>query len=414
MDKLTRIAWREYYATVRTKAFILSVVLLPAIVVAGVYGTQYAEKLASSEKVPDRTLAVVDHTGRLYEPLAAIVDAWNQNKPNQRFLLEQVPAEPDDTAALRQRVNQGEIYAYIILPADVIAGEGQVEIARRDKQLDAGRRMETFINGAVSMVRFQDLEIDPVKVAAARREVTILEVDPATAQARKSNIVARLLTPFAFMFLLFMGTFGISQGLLTSLIEEKSNRVIEVLLSAVSPMQLMVGKILGNAAVGATLLIVWGSVGYYGAQRFHVPELVGTQQLVLALMYFLPGFLFMAALLAGVGSMCNELKDAQGMMFPVSIITIIPMIFWFYLAQYPQSAVSIALSYVPPITPLVMILRICADPDTPLWQIVTTLALLWVCVLGMFWAAAKVFRLGVLMYGKAPTLPEIIRAVRMS
>ena len=414
MDKLVRVAWREYYATVRTKAFVLSVVLLPAIVVAGVFGTQYAEKLAAREKIPDRKLAVVDHTGRLHEPLAALVDAWNQSKPNQRFLLEQVPVEPDSTTALRQRVNQGELYAYIILPANVLAGDGKVELARRDKQLDAGRRMENFINGAVSMVRFQDLEIDPVKVAAARREVTILEVDPATAQTRQSNVLARLLTPFAFMFLLFMGTFGISQGLLTSLIEEKSNRVIEVLLSAVSPMQLMGGKIVGNAAVGLTLLVVWGGVGYYSAQRLHVGELVGAQQLVLALLYFLPGFLFMAALLAGVGSMCNELKDAQGMMFPVSILTMIPMIFWFYLAQYPQSAVSVALSYIPPITPLVMILRICADPDTPVWQIVTTLALLWICVLGMFWAAAKVFRLGVLMYGKAPTLPELVRVVRMS
>jgi ABC-2 type transport system permease protein len=214
------------------------------------------------------------------------------------------------------------------------------------------------------------------------------------------------------MFLLFMGTFTISQGLLTTVIEEKSSRVVEVLLSAVSPLQLLSGKILGMAGVGFFLLIVWGGVGFVAAQKYNVGELVNAYRLWMSFLYFVPGFLLMAALLAAIGSACNELKEAQSMVFPLSLITLIPMIFWFYIAEHPESIVSVVLSYVPPITPFVMILRICADPHTPVWQIVSTLVVLWVSVAATMWAAGKVFRVGVLMYGKPPSLRELVRWVQ--
>jgi len=102
------------------------------------------------------------------------------------------------------------------------------------------------------------------------------------------------------------------------------------------------------------------------------------------------------------------------MVFPISILTIIPMLFWFYISEHPASALSVALSYVPPITPFVMILRVCADPGTPLWQVISTLAVLWASVVVAMWAAAKVFRVGVLMYGKPPTVRELLRWVRYS
>ena len=118
--------------------------------------------------------------------------------------------------------------------------------------------------------------------------------------------------------------------------------------------------------MGFLLLTVWGSVGFGSAQQYHVADLVTRYRLTIAALYFVPGFLLLSALLAAIGSACNELKDAQSMVFPLSLLTIIPMIFWFYISQSPASTVSIALSFVPPIAPFIMILRICSDPDTPL------------------------------------------------
>ena len=237
-------------------------------------------------------------------------------------------------------------------------------------------------------------------------------MDVASGRETTGNEVTRFLAPFEFMFLLFMGTMTISQGLLTSVIEEKSSRVVEVLLSAVSPTQLMAGKILGMVAVGAVLLTIWGGVGYGGAQARDVGYLVTPHRLTYMVLYFVPGFLLTSAFLAAVGAACNSIKEAQSMAAPLTLLTIVPMMLWWAITLNPTSTLSIVLSYIPPITPFVMILRICADSETPLVQVISTLLLLWLAVLVTIWGAGKIFRVGVLMYGKPPSLKELFRWLR--
>ncbi len=141
-------------------------------------------------------------------------------------------------------------------------------------------------------------------------------------------------------------------------------------------------------------------------------DLVRGYRIVVALLYFVPGYLLMAALMAGIGSACNDLKEAQSMIFPLSLLTMIAMIFGFYFLEHPNSPWSVLLSHIPLITPFVMVLRVCADPDTPVWQIVTTLGVLWLSVLLAIRAAGKIFRVGVLMYGKPPSPRELLRWLR--
>jgi len=356
---------------------------------------------------------VLDETGVVYPECATQGERWNLNRPNQRLEPELAPTGADLTA-LRARVKPEDLYACLQIPADVVDGDGKVQLVRRDSHLETGRRLTDMINEAVAAVRLRERGMDPAELAVLRRPVRVESIDPQSGHLVTTNDTARYLMPFAFMFLLFMGTFGISQGLLTSLIEEKSSRVIEVLLSAVSPTQLMAGKILGAVLVGAVLLGLWSACGYYGAQRYGALELLSAYRLGVAVLYFVPGFLLISAILAAIGSACNELKDAQSMVFPLSLLTLIPMLFWFYIVESPNSVISLALSFVPPITPFIMILRICADPDTPAWQIAATLVVLWGSVLVAIWAAGKVFRVGVLMYGKPPSVRELLRWVRYS
>ncbi len=412
MPKLVAVAWREFLATIRTKAFVLSVLLMPGLIIVSALGAGWAQQIGQAEQLPLRRLAVLDQTAVVFDYLAARVAAHNAERPQQPIELVPLDSAAADEDALRARVLTGDLYGYLVLAPDAVEGDGGCILARRDSQFEAGRRIGTMINEAVVAARLQRAGLDAAQLASLQRPVPLRSIDPKSAQPVRADEVARMLTPYAFMFLLFVGTFAISQGLLTSLIEEKSSRVVEVLLSAVSPTQLMAGKILGTVLVGFVLLSIWGGVGVLAAHSYNVGELITGYRVTLALLYFVPGFLLISSLLAAVGSACNELKDAQGMVFPLSVITIIPMIFGPYFVEFPASALSVALSYVPPITPFIMVLRICADPDTPAWQIVTTLALLWASVGLTVWAAGKVFRTGVLMYGKPPSLRELLHWVR--
>ncbi len=417
--KVWQIAWREFLETVRTKAFFLTTILLPAVIIGLIYGSELVMDVASESQKQSRKIAIIDETGVLEAELIKRFAAHNAANPNSTF--EVVDPNTDDPNVLAQQIEAGELYAYLELPAGALDFPADPNeptgplLARKDAQLTATRQVRNVVRQAFAVARLQmaDPPIDPNAVLAIQASAPGLRsLDVGTGEESTGNMVAQLMTPFAFMFLMFMGTFGISQSLLTSLIEEKSTRVVEVLLSAVSPLQLMAGKILGLVGVGLLLLTIWGATAYLGARSQDMAYLVTEMNLFYALIYFIPGFLMFAALLGGIGAACNTLKEAQSMTFPVSLVTIIPMILWFPLVEHPQSPLSVSLSFVPLITPFVMILRLSADPGTPLWQILATQALLWVTVVAMIWLAAKIFRVGVLMYGKPPTLRELGRWLR--
>ncbi|MGE0478916.1 MAG: ABC transporter permease [Phycisphaerae bacterium] len=412
MSKILTVATREFVETVRTRAFFLSVVLMPLMIMLGIFGTRWVGDISKSEKLPTRTLAVFDGHGELLPRFEQAVEAWNTENPNRIFAVERLADAADAVDDARRRILAGALYAYIVIPREAVDAVAPCTVARQDQQLETGRRIEQFAYESIVAVRFAASELDRARVQQLQRPVPMQTVDLQTGQKRKDDMMVRVLTPFAFMFMLVMATFGISQGLLTSVIEEKSSRVVEVLLSAISPTQLMAGKILGMVLVGLLLLTVWGFAGFYGARAQQMGHLVTGGRLVYVALYFVPGFLLSAALLAAIGSAVNELKEAQSLSFPISLLTMIPMIFWFYITEHPSSWISVALSYVPPITPFVMILRLCADPETPVWQVVTTLLTLWLAVLVAIWAAGKIFRVGVLMYGKPPSIGELIKWVQ--
>lgn len=411
MNKTIIVAIREFLEVVKTRAFFISVVIVPLVVVALIFGGQSVGKILEGQEQPPRHLALIDETGLLREPLTAQVEAYNTANPNQRFVLAQTGKTREE---LDQEVISGALYGYLHVPADAIQSDAPVELVRRDQQFTAGRHIRRMLNSAMQAVRFQQVDppLDPAHVAHLQRPVPVELVDAGTGAPATDSEELALLTPFVAMFLLFMGIMQISYGLLTSVLEEKSSRVMEVLLSAVTPLQLMAGKIIGMVCVGVLLLVVWGGVGYALAQSRGYGHLVSIDLLLSAGLYFVPGFLFFAAILAAIGSACNTLKEAQALASPITILNIVPMLLWLPISQNPNAPFSVVLSFIPPITPFVMIVRVCAEPQIPLWQLVGTQAVLWVSVLITIWAAAKIFRVGVLMYGKPPTLTELMRWVR--
>jgi len=432
MGKIVTVAVREFIETIKTKTFFITSVILPLLMLALIFGSRGIAELAEKEEVPTKHFAVVDQTDAVFDALQRFVEEGNQRYPQRKFAVQRVTGADAVVETLRERAAGGDIYAYLVIPPETIApaesaeappasdpaaasaDAAQCEFGRKDSNPEVSERLRYLLNQAIVEVRFEqaDPPIDLERVRKLQEPVRFRDIDVKTGQETTGGEMIRFMTPFAFMFLLFMGTMTISQGLLTSVIEEKSSRVVEVLLSAVSPTQLMAGKILGMVCVGAILMMIWGIVGYGGAHARGMGYLVTPYRLTYVVLYFIPGFLLISAFLAAVGAACNTIKEAQSLAAPLTILTIVPIMLWWLIMLNPSSILSIVLSYIPPITPFVMILRVCADPEIPIIEVIATLLLLWLSVLLTIWMAGKIFRVGVLMYGKPPSPKELLRWLR--
>ena len=220
----------------------------------------------------------------------------------------------------------------------------------------------------------------------------------------------RYLGPFAFVFLLFMGVFMGAQLLMRGIIEERSNRVIEVLLSVVNYNELMAGKIIGLAGLGITQSFLYLFVISIVSQYFGV-SIVNTYMILLFVAYFILGYLWWAALFMAIGSLFDSEQDAQQAVSFVSIFAIVPLMLWTLVIQSPNSTLVIVLTYIPAFTPYIMIMKLAVHAASPL-QVGSTLLVMLAAVYYTMRIAGKVFRTAVLMYGKRITLPEILRWIR--
>jgi ABC-2 type transport system permease protein len=225
---------------------------------------------------------------------------------------------------------------------------------------------------------------------------------------------------FMFVLVLFMTLLLYGIATMRGILEEKSSRVMEVLLGSVSPDELMSGKILGIGLVGLTQVAIYavtaGLVRIYLATHAN-PDMAGALssftagKMAFFLVFFLLGYFMYTALFACIGAVCNSEQEAQNLQSPVQMCLMLPMMATIFFVGQPDSTISVIVSLIPLFTPMVMFMRICVQTP-PAWQIALSIALTLGATLLVFRGAAKVFRIGILMYGKRPTIPEILRWAR--
>jgi ABC-2 type transport system permease protein len=314
------------------------------------------------------------------------------------------------------KLRQHQLDIYVALEGDLVEASGQVRLYTyrpKPTQMDAVWTVESLFRSAIEDYRCQAKGLDQEQLRRIRNvAVQQVELGSDSGEERVQNQgdrVARMMVPFAFMYLIFMGIAGMGQHMLSSIIEEKNSRIVEVLLSVVSPFELMAGKILGLAGIGLTVTAVWGLVAYGAARQQGFEIEIGASLIAYFLVYYILGFILFCAMLSGVGSICNTIKESQSLMMPVMLLLVIPLMFWMPLAQDPNGVMAKVLSFLPPASPMVMILRLSSGADIWSVEIVASILLLAASVVGAIWAAAKVFRTGVLMYGKRPGLREVAR-----
>ena len=473
MKKVLYIAKREFLTTVLTRGFLIGLLVVPLMILF--MATVFPRLIRNAEKAPRVVgdVAIIDPTGQVAGPLRKYLEpeaiaerrgdlieqadeampealeavggerVADQQRQAMEIVLGKVPdldvVDLDPTAGLEDeklpirdyKMEDGEAggrLALVVIDANaVLASEdlgngdsayGSYDLFIADKlddriedEIRDGLR-EAIVDARVGARGFDRGDISRLMKVERKASVAIGEEGEKT--TGKAEKIARLLLPIGFMVLLMMSVLTSGQQLMTNTIEEKSSRVVEVLLSAVSPMELMTGKIIGQLGVGLLILVLYGSVGIAGLIVSSMFGVIEISLLFYAVLFFLLAYFMIASGMAAIGSAVNEVREAQTLMMPVILTIMVPYMLWLPISRDPNSTLATVLSFVPPINPFVMMLRLTSSTPPPAWQVWLSIL---VGVVGVYVAlqfAAKVFRIGVLMYGKPPNFKTLIKWIRMA
>ena len=423
MHKIWAVVRREYTERVRKKSFWITTLLLPLLMV-GLLFIPFA--LIGLDTGEQRTIAVVDATRRVAGSFRETLEEDKLKSGEPRYRVEIVSLGDGVEATrtgLESRVADGDLYGVVTIGADLSDGDSFAFYSRNVGDIIALKTIQRALREAVIGVRLEQSEL-----ALAREELDriIAPVRLETFQVSESGETTKkgfdqtYLGTFAFVMILYISLLLYGIAVMRGILEEKSNRIMEVLLGSLSPEQLMTGKILGIGLVGLTQMAVYATTA--GVLRLVVvaaqfgagwTSALSIQNMVFFVIFFLLGYFMYTALFAAVGSVCNSEQEAQNLQGPLIMCLVIPMASTFFFVAKPDSTIAVVVSLIPMFTPMVMFMRICVLTP-PAWQIALSILIMLLTIWLLFKAVARVFRIGILMYGKRPTLLEIWRWARSS
>lgn len=444
MNKIFTIANREYWAIVGTKAFLVSLAIMPLMMFGGLIAMRFLQDRGG---IDEKRIAVADHSQLFFEILKQNAEAHNQaieslNDPGAknagnsqeaesegsgspqgvkgtRIVLERIaPEEMNDEMRLKLsgRVRQQELSAFLEIPAEVI-DTSSAELFSEDTGFSfLSGWLGGILNERAKSIRFEKLGLDPATVQQAiqpirLRSLGLVEVssDGVVQAAEEKNPIQGLVLPLVFMMLMFMVVFMSAQPMLESVLEEKSQRIAEVLLGSVSPSQLMFGKLIGSVAGSLTIVVVYFLGATIFAYQKGYAELIPLEIIPWFIAFQILGVMFYAAIFMAVGASVSQLKEAQSMLLPAWMLLMCPMFVWFMIVQEPNGKMAFWLSMFPPATSTTMVLRMATGVTIPLWQPLVGVLILVLSTAICVILAGRIFRIGILWQGKTPKLTEIVR-----
>jgi ABC-2 type transport system permease protein len=411
--KLWAIVKREYVERVRSKAFVVGTILGPLLMTAMIL----VPALAARSKGKPLRLSVIQANGELGP---AIEKALAAQTSDGRARFNVVPASEigRTEADFKQAVIEQRLDGYLALPEDAVDKAAASYYGRNVSNFGELRSIQEAANGVLVGRRLEDAGLDAGRVKDLTRDLDMKRIRLSETGEREDRGAAMFLA-LVLLMILYVSILVWGQAVLSSVIEEKTSRVVEVMAAGVPSTTLLLGKLVGVGGAGLTQFLVWSlsllavslfSAGAIGG--FAMPEITPLM-LVSFVLFFLLGYFFYSALYAAIGSAVNTVQEAQGLVFPVMLPIILAMVCWPAVLQAPDGPLAFTVSMIPGMSPLIMFLRIVVQTP-PMWQILLSMALLVLGILGVVWFAARVYRVGILMYGKRPTFPEILRWVRHS
>ena len=429
MSKIGLIVSREFNQRVRKKSFILTTILTPLLLVGLMVAPALVMQLRSDQV---KRIAVVDRSGIVGDKL--------QGDRETVFV-------PADRSEERLREDKDEFYGYLVIGPDVLADPSDVRLYTHEAStLDLEGAIAERIGQILEAEKLKAYAIDdlPQIMQSVKTDVTLqaFRIDEAGGD-RASSSVLSMVAAYVFGFLIYMFVFMYGAMVMQGVVEEKSSKVLEIIVSSVKPFELMLGKILGIASVAVVQFLIWVAVvlvlGTAAVQVLAGDALAQSAALAgqmpsgmdadtlsalrgvtdfgfLArmfggfLVYFVGGYLLYAAMFAAIGSAVDNVQDTQQLQLPVTIPMIFALIVMMNVMREPNSSLAVWCSIIPLTSPIIMMARM--PYGVPLWQIVLSVGLLYASFVAMVWTAGKIYRVGIFMYGKKPGFKELYKWMR--
>jgi ABC-type Na+ efflux pump permease subunit len=427
MNRILIVATSEFLMLVKTKFFIIGILMMPVLVGASIAFQVFAAKRVDRE---DRAFAVIDRTGAFYAALASAADEHNRKAGSgptatgPHFLPSEVSlggqSIDDIKLNLSNRVKAKDLFAFVVIPATVVDADAKAEPIEYYTETPSYDPLPTWLEqklGAqITERRFAQASIDSKLVEKLNRPVEVSKLglvernaNGSVKQAKKVNAIATFGVPFGLMYLLFIAVMSSAPQLLNAVIEEKMSRISEVLVASVTPFQLMMGKLAGTAVVSVVLALVYLGGGTYALISAGQVDLINPVLFAWFILFLLCAVLMFGSIFIAIGAASSDLKDAQGMMQPAMIIVMLPIFVAPVILRAPDSSLAVWTSFFPTATPFLMLIRLAMTPGPPLWQVLLSVVLMLATSCFLVWAAGRIFRVGLLMQGKGATVAEMWR-----
>ena len=447
MRKILLVAKRDFLATVTTKGFIIAI-MVPVVTFAAII---LAFPRMMNNRVPTVTgkVAVIDQTGHITQGIRRYLDPQAMAERRDASFtraIESGPMRGAPVGADAQRAALGELPQFAVGESPLAALDEQKEQLKHDapsRQLavlvihpnaviadDEGvfgaydlfvrRNLDNRVQNEIRNAATEAIVEARVRAAGLDRQ----RIDALTKVARPPSVTVTAsgesqtnagfagLLPVGFTLLLMISVMSSGQYLLTTTIEEKSSRTMEVILSAVSPFELLTGKILSQMAVGLTVLITYSSLGILGLVSMAMFGLLDPSLLMYLLIFFLITYVIMGSIMAAIGSAVNELREAQPLMTPVTMLMMVPWLFWLPISREPNSVFATVVSFVPPMNAFAMLLRMTSSSPPPMWQVWLSILFGVVAAGAAVWFASRIFKIGLLMHGRPPDFATLVKWAR--
>jgi len=435
MKKVWVIIKREYLVRVRTRAFAIGTIVSPVLLLGLIILPGF---LAERGVGGERQITVLDQSGdpKLFEAIKERVESRASAPESEgesrfggstRFVLTRQIVAPDEDPndSIKRASNgggaKGSEQAYLTLGPAVLDDIAPEYHAKNLSDFSI-RALEESVSAAISERKLMRAGFDATKIGLYMKPVNLKRFKiGSTGESKEGGERQDFMIAFALLFFLYMSVLFYGIFVMRGVIEEKQSRIVEVLISSVRPTQMMLGKLIGIGLVGLTQIGIWaltaGLISMFGAAIFAkqgatIPN-IPMSLLIYFVLYFVLGFFLYATLYAMVGAIVASEEEAQQAQFPVTMLIVVPMMIFGLVMANPNSTSSIVLSMIPFFAPTLMMLRI-AVINPPVWQVILSMVIMVVTILGSVWVAARIYRVGILMYGKRPSIAELGRWLRYS